>query len=536
MKNENNFNMNYEANSCTSRGVCSISPNIAALQELIIFFMKESAHYLLELHKLGASNNKINLNIINNIASLISVNEYSESQMYDMVMDDYFLLKNIKDTYYEMCKKNNIVPIELESDIYYNEQVTISKAISLGEKLFLTNYKRHSLILKNLIEILMIMIKTTGIHLAKLYEFGIFDDEKYNFILKCLDELNKKQPDESTIKSKINELAIINNKLQIQLCELIFDKFGTIAKVNISRSTERGKAILVSGDNFFDLKNILEKTIDKDIDIYTHSNLLIAHTLQEFRKYKHLKGHYGDTTQSCLLDFATFPGAILMTKTSKSITDYLYRGRLFSTDFTVPVGVVKIENNNFDEVIRASQEAKGFKKGKLKSEISAGYNEQEIEQKFEKISNALKSGKLSRLFIIGMDSYSETRKEYYRQIFSNMKKDEFAISFYYESQNKNVLTINLGNYQPFATNILFNYFAKYYPIDSENLTFFFTTCTITSLSDILIHKEFGAKNIYMENCPSSILNPTAFENFTKEYNIKLTSDAFTDLKNIRTKK
>ena len=65
---------------------------------------------------------------------------------------------------------------------------------------------------------------------------------------------------------------------------------------------------------------------DLNIDVYTHSNLLIAHAFAKFNSYPNLRAHYGDTTENCILDFSTFPGAILLTKNSRNTTEYLYRG------------------------------------------------------------------------------------------------------------------------------------------------------------------------------------------------------------------
>ncbi len=526
-----NSNSHFDINSCTSRGVCSLSPNIAALQELVIFFMKECAHYLLELKENGACNKKINLEIINSLSGLVSVNEYSENQLYDIVLNTYYLYKNIKDTYHKICADRNLTHKDLNSGVIFNETVSLSKAIAIGEKLFLENYKKMSLTQKNLTEILLILIKSLCVHLTKLYDFDEPNDEAFLSVLNALDFLNINESD-NLIKI-INELAELDSELQLKISRLIFEKFGSISKVEVSRSTSHGKAVLVSGNNFFDLRNVLEKTQDKNIDVYTHSALLVAHSLEQFKKYKNLKGHYGDDTQSCILDFATFPGAILMTKSSRTITDYLYRGRLFSTDYTVPSGVVKIENDNYEELIRATLEAKGFKRGKERHNITVGYNKDEIIRQVEKIVSCLKSGKISRLFIIGMDSYSEVQKEYYKKFFSNMRKDEYAISFFYESDNKNVLTINIGNYQPLATYIIYKFLKQYYPISSDNLIFFCTTCNVMTMSNIVMLKLKGAKNIYMNNCSPTMINPSVLDTFLNKFKVNLTTDALSDLKIIR---
>ena len=83
-------------------------------------------------------------------------------------------------------------------------------------------------------------------------------------------------------------------------------------------------------------------TKDKNIDVYTHGEMIIAHTYPKFREYKHLIGHFGVGVENCLLDFATFPGAILITKYAVENIEYLYRGRLFTMDSFVPKGAIKM--------------------------------------------------------------------------------------------------------------------------------------------------------------------------------------------------
>ena len=133
-----------------------------------------------------------------------------------------------------------------------------------------------------------------------------------------------------------------------------------MTKADVSYSTAQGKAILVSGSNFSELLKVLKNTENENIDIYTHSDLLLAHSLSEFKKYPNLKGHFGDQTENNILDFATFPGSILLTKNAKRTTEYLYRGRLFSNGYIVPKGVIKIENNDYSELINSAKKCERF--------------------------------------------------------------------------------------------------------------------------------------------------------------------------------
>jgi hydroxylamine reductase len=536
MQNNKEYNNSYiDINECTTRGACSISPAIAALEELSIVFLKQLAFYLLKLEKLGASNSQIKFEIITILATLVSVNEFSENQLFKAVMNEYYMLSNTKSIYFKTCKEQNISPKKLKEISDFSQNTTISQAITLGEKLFLKRINANDLKIENLLTILLILTQSISLNLLKLADFSIYKNEIFHEILKSLDITNHRKPTLQKITTQINKLAQFDSKLQIEICDTLLKTFGKISKISLSHSTQKGKAILVSGNSFLDLYRILEETKDKNIDIYTHSNLLITHALEKFAKFKHLKGHYGDTTENCILDFATFPGSILLTKNSKNNTEYFYRGRLFSSDYITPNGVIKIENNDYSQLIEAAKNAKGFAKGKAKPDTILGFNEKEIFNKIKEVSKNLEKGQIKHLYIIGINSNLETGKIYLNELFSKLKKDEFIISFYNFPEKENVLSINIGNYTPLGTNIIKNIFEKISP-ELNNITFFFTTCDVMTLSGIIRLKSLGVKHIYMNKCPSTLINPSVYKTFTEHYKIKTLSNSTKDLKEIRSKK
>lgn len=521
-----------DINECTSRGACSIAPNIASLQEIIIYFLKQLAYYVIKLENIGANNPNIKYEIINDIASLVSINEFSEKQLFEILSKDYFLFIDAKNTYHKICKEKNIQAKDLKNIVKFDDNTTISRAISQGEKLFLEKYKQISQTQKNLMAILQILVKSTAINLIKLCEFKEFDDNIYHYILSVLDMFNHGKISNKDIKTHITKLSQTDCNLQIEISDLLLKAYNGIEKVEVSHSTRKGKAILVSGNNFQDLLKVLEATKEKNIDVYTHSNLLITHALNKFHKYPHLLGHYGNSTESCILDFATFPGSILLTKNSKNNTEYLYRGRLFSNDYIIHKGVIKVENDDYSELISAALNSKGFSKGKTKPSTIVGYNEKEIDNQLNTLVENLKINKIKHLYIVGLNYYSEIQNEYFKELFENLKQDEFVLSFSYKSKKNNVLTINVGNYNPLVINILKKLFAKY-PISSKNISFFFTKCDVMTISNIVMLKSLNAKNIFMAQCPPTLVNPSVFETFKNLYNINTTESPVKDLKKIK---
>ena len=88
----NNYNKHIEdVNECTSRGTCSVSPSIAALQEVAFLMLQQISHYILLLEQLGARNESVSNRLAISLASLVSVNEFSDTQLFSIIKNEYFL-------------------------------------------------------------------------------------------------------------------------------------------------------------------------------------------------------------------------------------------------------------------------------------------------------------------------------------------------------------------------------------------------------------------------------------------------------------
>ena len=265
--------------------------------------------------------------------------------------------------------------------------------------------------------------------------------------------------------------------------------------------------------------------------MYTHGDLLIAHAFEKFKYYKNLKGHFGTSSDNCVLDFATFPGAILLTKHATQNIEFLIRGRLFTTDNIAPKGVLSVSNEDFSQVIKAANDSKGFSKGRNKEPQSVGFNYEDVKEKITELTQKFNSGQLRHLFILGMSNFSYEQNDYFKNFLKNMPDDCFVISFSYDFDYKNLFHINVVNNFPLQLSVLELLFDKI-PVNSEKLTFFLTKCDSNTISMMVNLKQKGVKNIYLANCPPTVINPAVMASFMNLYTILPITDAKSDLENI----
>lgn len=515
-------------NECSARGACSMAPKISSLQEVLVIFLRQLAFYTLKLEKLNQDISVTADKIITGLASIISTTDYTDEQLLDLVSMYYGLFIKTKREYLKICKENNIKCDELKLGLKITPQMNLSGIIAQGERIFLEKYKKLPVSQKNMIEILLFILKSVCINILDIEGYDKKDEDAIKSVLKGLDILNASKIHIPVIKDHIKELVDVNSRLLDIISELQIEKFGEIREKSVSHSTSSGKAILVSGGSMPDLMNLLSQVDTKDIDVYTHGDLLVAHAFKKFAEHKNLKGHYGACNENCILDFATFPGAILLTKNSYQNVEYLYRGRLFTTEDIQPTGVVKLEDNDFSKLIESAEKAKGFAKGKTYPEEIVGYDEQKLDETIQNITEKFNNETIKKLIFVGHTNQSYKQKDYFTKFLKLVPDDCCVMSFSYKSSRDNCININLVNNLPSIYLILKKIF-KLIPIDSDRLAFFIAKCDVESIAHMISLKNHGAKNIFLSNCQPKI-NPSITSTLRTVYGIKSLTTPEDDIK------
>ena len=144
-------------------------------------------------------------------------------------------------------------------------------------------------------------------------DLGHRDEAVYEYVYEALSAmLNKDLTMEEWVA-----LALKCGEINLKAMELLdaanTGKYGHPVPTKVPLGAKKGKAILVSGHDLKDLENILKQTEGKDINIYTHGEMLPTHAYPELKKYPHFYGHYGTAWQNQHKEFSAFPGSIVMT-------------------------------------------------------------------------------------------------------------------------------------------------------------------------------------------------------------------------------
>lgn len=198
----------------------------------------------------------------------------------------------------------------------------------------------------------------------------------------------------------------------------------------------KGKCIVVSGHDLHDLRDILEQTKGKGINVYTHGEMLPAHAYPELKKYPHLVGNYGGAWQNQQTEFADFPGAIIMT--SNCIIDPnvgQYVDRIFTHNMVGWPGVAHISGNDYSMAIEKAMSLPGFAESAPEHKIMLGFGHQALMAAAPAVIKEIKEGNIKHFFLIGGCDGSKEERNYYNDYAMNVPKDSL------------VLTLGCGKYR-----------------------------------------------------------------------------------------
>ena len=534
MINDYNYqNIASENSSCNNREFCTGSSTLSSVQEIILLYLRELSFYLLKLKPYGITNAKIKEDFIYALFNIICNIEYSQETFHALIENLYNYIYQSKILYEQTCAENNIVAERNKSYFKYSKNFSLTEAIRKGEKYFLKKNTSFSQRQKDFHEITLFLAKSICVKLIELKKMDRDYDSAYYEILKLFNELISNECDEKEFKTQIEESIKIYYGLIKRVFYQQIKLYGRPTKTEVDFSTHQGHAILVSGSDYRKLEKVLRVTEDKNISIYTHGpEMLMAHSLPKLNSYKNLRGHFGTSIDSSLLDFASFPGPILMTKGALQKMEYLYRGRLYTLDPVAPSGIIKIENDNYEPLIKSALETKGFVSSQKKPSMTVGFDGDEVESAVNDIIKKIKSKKIKYLHIIGLlNTPNPAYREYFQNFFNIMPKDNFVISICCPLKSENVLKLDsFFDYSLFyqilkklRTNIDFT---------ETPISVFVTRCDKHTIANLIYLRKIGIENIFLCKCLPNLITPNLLSTLEEVFDIKQITTPQKDLSEI----
>jgi len=269
---------------------------------------------------------------------------------------------------------------------------------------------------QSLQEILLYGLKGMAAYANHARRLGKVDDEVSAFIEEALfSTLTNVNFDIESLLELVLECGMKNVRVMQLLDEGHTEKFGTPEPTTVYEGTKAGPGILVTGHDLLDLADLLEQSKDQGVNVYTHGEMLPAHSYPKLKAYPHLAGHYGGPWQNQQWEFPLFSGPILATTNCVLIPPDSYKDRLFTTRVTAVPGGKRLKSNDFSEVIAMAKSSAPLVEKKVK-ESTIGFHHSVILSLADKVVEAVKSGDIKRFYVIGGCDGAELGRNYYTKL------------------------------------------------------------------------------------------------------------------------
>ncbi len=263
---------------------------------------------------------------------------------------------------------------------------------------------------------------------------GYSDEEVNNFFYEGLFAVGEDLDMEQLLPTVL-KVGEINLKCMALLDKANTETYGHPVPTKVSLTVEKGPFIVISGHDLRDLQLLLEQTEGKGINVYTHGEMLPAHAYPELKKYAHLKGNFGTAWQNQQKEFANLPAPVLFTTNCLMPPKDSYADRVFTTEVVSFPGMVHIgDEKDFTPVIAKALELGGFDTDKEFTGINGGktvttgFGHHTVLSVAETVIDAVKSGTLKHIFLVGGCDGARMGRNYYTEFVKQTPEDTAVLT------------------------------------------------------------------------------------------------------------
>ncbi len=409
---------------CTTLGVCGKTAETSALQDIIVYLCKRIATYTSKARRLNVTDLSLDTLVLKMLfVTLTNVNFDSQEHVaYIKRLSEG--CEAAKRLYVSACKRLDKEAHLHEFNPEWNGSTNLADLYELAAKLSINQrMQSENPLLVGMEELLTYGLKGLAAYSHHAYLLGFYDDRIFSYVSEALEYLSRDKHDKDMLMSYILRCGEANFIAMELLDKAHTTTFGHPQPTNVRITPIEGKCILVSGHDLDSLHEVLIQTQNKNINVYTHGELLPANSYPGLNKFKHLVGNYGGAWQNQNKEFEEFPGPILLTTNCLKPPLDSYKDRLFTMDTVGFSGIKKIKEYDFSPLIDAAEKEKGFEQSENEKTILIGFGHNAVMSVADKVVDALKSKSVRHIFLIGGCDGAELNRNYYTQLAEEVPED-----------------------------------------------------------------------------------------------------------------
>jgi len=411
---------------CTVRGVCGKPPEVDFLQDLLGHMLKGIGALASEGRKIGVTGKEVDRFTSNALFAILTNVNFDPERFADLIRE----AAKIKNNLQEKVKAAGGGDLTENPAVNFQPAGDLDEMIAQGEELGhpCTGHLQTPDDTGSLKQILYYGILGMSAYVHHAAVLGREDDSVYAFMHEGLSALENPDLSMDDWLGLILKCGEVNLKVMEMLDSAHTEAFGHPVPTEVPLGHKQGKAILVSGHDLHDLKNILEQTEGKEINVYTHGEMLPAHGYPGLKKFSHLYGNYGTAWQNQQKEFAEFPGPIVMTTNCIQKPKDSYFDNIYTREVVGWPGARHIEGDDYSEVIEKALAMPGFDQDEDKGSVKVGFAHNAVLGVADKVVEAVKSGALRHIYLVGGCDGAKPGRNYYTEFVEKTPSDTLVLT------------------------------------------------------------------------------------------------------------
>lgn len=404
---------------CTKIGVCGKQPEVAALQDLLIYAVKGIAQVAVQGATVNVSDRAVNAFTAEAIFSTLTNVDFDPARFVSLVKDAVKHREALK----AKVQSAGAAVAFGDGPATFVPAADMAGMVAQGETVGVKSDPTVNPDILSLRELVVYGVKGLAAYADHARILGQEDEKIDAFIHEAM---------AATLDNRLGVddyvgLALKCGEVNLRAMELLdagnTGTYGHPVPTAVPLGPKKGKAILVSGHDLKDLETILKQTEGKGIHVYTHGEMLPCHGYPGLKRYSHFYGHYGTAWQNQVKEFAAFPGAIVMTTNCIQKPRESYQDNLFTTGLVGWPGVAHIADKDFTPAIQRSLEMPGFAEDKPGKQVMVGFARNAVMGVAPTVIEAVKNKAIRHFFLVGGCDGAKPGRDYYTELVEKVPQD-----------------------------------------------------------------------------------------------------------------
>lgn len=423
---------------CTKSGVCGKTPEVSDLQDLLIYNLKGVSFWISKLKTAEEKTDSDDyLFLLQGLFATVTNVNFDTGRMVSLINRSLDIRNKYKNRY------NRLLNDGSNNNAGENPDKVLSKTGAVpdcanwepSERSLNAYYKKAEFTgiknplddLVSLSELLMYGLKGMAAYAYHAYVLHYSDNTINDFIVKALGYLSNENLDQAVLLNLALECGEKGVKVMELLDRANTAHYGDPVPTKVLNGTKKGKSILISGHDLFELEELLKQTQGKGVYVYTHGEMLPAHAYPYFKKFENFIGNYGGAWWEQQREFENFSGPIVMTTNCIQKPTERYKNRIFTTDMVAMPDVKHIDNHDFSEVIKSALEFDDTPED-IKGEIDTGFARNTLVSSAEAILKLVQSGKIKNFVVMAGCDSNDKERNYYSDLAKNLPEDSVILT------------------------------------------------------------------------------------------------------------